>query len=68
MNIYEATQKAIESGQCISREEWRKAVKIRPTDSSGNCILMMWDGSKPSKHGWQPRAEDLIAQDWEIGE
>ena len=64
MNIKEATQKAIELNKYIITPEFEGAVKIKPTNGSGNCIAMYADGSHPSKHGWQPRANDPTREDW----
>ena len=66
MWIHEATKRAFESGLCITLPEFRGIAKIRPTDGSGRCVLMKADGSQPSKYGWQPSAQDLIRDDWEL--
>ena len=66
MNISEATKLAIESGRCIANRKMIGFVKIKPTDTSSNCILMKADGSNPSQYGWQPSAEYLMREDWEL--
>lgn len=64
MYIHEAVRKAIDSGKYITIQEFAGSAKIKPTNERGNCIVMMHDGSNPSKHGWQPTAKDLTRADW----
>lgn len=66
MNISEATHKAMSENKCISNKGMRGVIKVRPTNTIANCILMGADGSNPSKYGWQPSAEDLMRLDWEV--
>ena len=66
MNLCEAVRKAFKTGGCITVPEFRGSLKIRPTNGGGNCIASNWDGSNPSKTGWQPEANDFIRDDWEI--
>ena len=66
MNISEAVREALDKGGFITTPEFRGRAKIKPTDGPGNCIVSMWDGSKPSRYGWQPSAKDLIRDDWEV--
>ena len=68
MNIYEATKLAVEKDCCITIERFKRDVKIKPTNGGECCIIMKSDGSNPSKHGWQPTADDLIAMDWIVTE
>ena len=68
MNLCDAVKKAVELGSCITTPEFRGGAKIRPTNDKGNCVVSMWDGSKPSKIGWQPTAEDILRDDWEIAD
>ncbi|RBP89355.1 hypothetical protein DFO70_1112 [Cytobacillus firmus] len=73
MNIQEAAKKAKEQGKHIQRDTdggW-ECIKIKPTDSSDRCILVVIDGPKVSKtkpnaqrRGWQPSASDIVANDW----
>ena len=40
---------------------------IAALDARDVCTLMRTDGSRPVK-GWQPTAEELIAETWELTE
>lgn len=64
MVINEAVKQALEKEKCITLPEFKITSKIKPTNDVGNCIVMGADGSNPSKHGWQPTAEDLMREDW----
>lgn len=66
MYINEAVQQAVREEKYITLPEFETSVKIRPTNEKGNCILMRKDGSHPSKYGWQPTAEELMRNDWEV--
>lgn len=68
MDIREATIKALENNCFITTVEWKDLVKIKPTNDSGNCIIMTNKGENPSTYGWQPCADDLIRIDWIITE
>ncbi|MCG1914001.1 Thoeris anti-defense Tad2 family protein [Staphylococcus epidermidis] len=71
MNIQEATKIAMENGKSIHRKSefdvLRKPgdnLELLPTNSYGYIVV------KPRKKAfypmWQPMAEDLIADDWEV--
>lgn len=64
MHIHEAVKEAMEKGCCITTKRMKEVGKIRPTNEPPHCILMMADGTNPSKYGWQPSAEDLMRDDW----
>ena len=64
MNIQEAVKKAVDEEKSITIPELDGRVKIKPTNGRGNRVVMMQDGSHPSKYGWQPRADDLTRDDW----
>ena len=64
MNLCEAVKTAVEQNAYISRPELIGSVKIKPTDSPRNCIAMLWDGSYPTKNGWNPCARDFLRDDW----
>jgi hypothetical protein len=66
MYIHEAAKKAMDERKYITTPEFAGSTKIKPTNESGNCVVMMHDGSHPSKYGWQPTANDLIRDDWII--
>ena len=63
MNIQEATQEAVQKGAKIKRAHfgWKRA-SIRPTDTPMCCYVFIED--KAPCRGWQPSAEDLMADDW----
>lgn len=65
MNIYEAAKKALAEGKCM-RENSECTVKVK-MKVRGVCTLMKLDGSHPVKR-WQPTAEELIAETWELTE
>ncbi|MCI2941732.1 DUF2829 domain-containing protein [Staphylococcus cohnii] len=71
MNIQKATKLAMESGRTIHRvsefDKSRKSgenLEILPTNTYGYLVII------PSKKAfyplWQPMAEDLLADDWEV--
>ncbi|MEN3132541.1 Thoeris anti-defense Tad2 family protein [Bacillus albus] len=69
MNIQEATTLAMKQGRYIMREDWQKfQAKVKPTNTSEHCILNPFDnkciGAPAPRRGWQPIAEDLVANDW----
>lgn len=64
MNIAEAVKEAIKNDRCITTKLLEGAMKIKPTNTASNCIVMFADGSYPSKYGWQPTANDLMRTDW----
>ena len=69
MNIIEVTKKALAENKCISRKSWDSRIAIMPTNEAGvNCVLISLDllRCQSSRVGWQPSADDLIAQDWII--
>lgn len=64
MFIQEAIRKAMVCGGRITRPDYREIIQIEPTDSDEGFILH----GKEQAHGprWQPRAKDLLADDWEV--
>lgn len=66
MWIHDAVKKALETNRYITLPEFRETAKIQPTDGAGNCVLMNAGGSRPSKYGWQPSAQGLQRNDWEL--
>jgi len=63
VNIQKAVKKATERGACIARPA-HPDIKIKPTNTEQNCIVMMSDGYHPSKRGWQPSADELMCCEW----
>ena len=72
MFIHEAIKARTPAKPYITRAAWshqreRSLVpipRIFPTDTPDCCVLIS-GASKPPCRGWQPIAEDLIADDWE---
>ncbi len=71
MYIHEAIQSCTEEKPYIKRKKWgdlfgtTRATRIIPTSSPDGMIV----DSRAAKglcRGWQPTAEDLTADDWEI--
>lgn len=66
MFIHEAVKIALEKDKSIARESepWSGRFKIKPTDTPDCCLAAI--DNKPPRRGWQPKAEDLLADDWTI--
>ena len=68
MNIYKAVKKARKRKRFITRKKYIRTmlanVKIKPTNSTGCCIVFKNNRSSTSR--WNPSAEDLAAKDWII--
>lgn len=61
MEITEAIEKA-NTGQGIRRSNWSDDICIVPTDTD-RCCLIVEDETTLSPR-WNPKREDLIANDW----
>lgn len=73
MNIQEAVKEAIKVDGEIHRKSARgkyadRFAAIKPTNSYETCLLMVYTQQKPQKscRCWNPTADDLIADDWEV--
>ncbi len=64
MNIQEAVKKAIKDGKHITRKAFKEKLYIEPTDTPDCCIISAPEPRKNPRRGWQPQAEDLLADDW----
>lgn len=66
MFIHEAAKAAIEKNCFMKRENawWAENVKLFPTNTQ-DCIVI-YSKTKPPCRGWEPNAEDLMADDWLI--
>lgn len=59
----------------IVRKRWQeeyggyawKGCKILPTSTPDYCLIMSGYSRNPCR-GWEPSAEDLLADDWEISD
>ncbi|HEC2198576.1 TPA: DUF2829 domain-containing protein [Staphylococcus delphini] len=68
MNIQEATKLATEKLVTMTRKEWKEShqAEVFPTnDSLLHCIISVDNGKVLTKY-WQPSADDLMANDWEV--
>ena len=71
--IHEAVAMAQKRFGYITRESWLYTtskpcmvpIKIQPTNSPDGCIIES-ESAKEPRFGWQPKAEDLVAEDWEV--
>ena len=70
MHIHKAIKRALRRGKCIYRSKSeRRYVKYKPTHSR-DCIFIVyqhsWEPERPAQPRWNPTAEDLMADDWEL--
>ena len=78
MGIESATRSASQLGRraYITRKKWVDGKKysdmpfIKPTNSPACCEFWtcceFWIGNKLQSTRWNPKSEDLIAQDWAV--
>lgn len=71
MYIHEAVKLSEETGKSIYRKEWGNTDKgcvITPTNDMDCCtVRLILDGKEVSRcRCWNPTADDLIADDWEM--
>lgn len=70
MGIQEAVKHAVEKNGYIRRKDlnnmgmWSDTL-IRPTNSYDCCIILSKKENRQSRC-WNPTADDLIADDWEV--
>lgn len=72
MLIQEAIKARTEDKPFIVRKRWQeeygcyawKGTKILPTSTPDYCLIMTGYSKTPCR-GWEPSAEDLLADDWE---
>lgn len=73
MNIQQAAREAVAERKHMTRSAWvhimskpcSAAFKLLPTNTPDCCIAVSVYESSPRK-GWQPSAEDLMAEDWVV--
>ncbi|MDS3908743.1 DUF2829 domain-containing protein [Staphylococcus hominis] len=68
MNIQDATKLATKKLLTMTRKEWEgnHQTQVLPTnDSCLHCIVTSKDGKQLIRY-WQPSADDLMADDWEV--
>ena len=67
MKIYEAVEKALKEKRPITRTGLRDfGFEIFPTDSSDCCYIIPKDKKQQPGRCWNPTANDLMADDWEL--
>lgn len=66
MKISEAVEKALKNNTPIVRKELPYGTKIYPTNSSDCCFVLSDDKSRQPVRCWNPTANDLVADDWEV--
>lgn len=72
MYIHEAIKARTPDEPFIIREHWaeeygvyaREGVKILPTSTPDLCLLTTSYSRRNTCRGWQPSADDLVADDW----
>lgn len=67
MNIQEATKLALSKNQCMVRtgDNWISGIKIEPTNSK-DCCYLIYQVDNVKGAMWNPSADDLMSDDWEI--
>ena len=68
MNIQEATNSRTKDKPYITREVWCNTyrgadLKVFPTNTPDCCVITSL-AARGHRRGWQPTADDLIADDW----
>ena len=69
MNIKDAATLAMSYGVGMRRVSsmWPDGVIVIPTNTVDCCFLMdICAGKKSRRRGWEPYADDLVADDWEL--
>lgn len=70
MFIHEAISRITDKKPFITRKAWRlegsnrEIVRILPTSTPDCCVMVSDFSSRGPCRGWQPRSEDLVADDW----
>lgn len=68
MKINEAVEKSLKEKKAITRTSWLSdfGFKVFPTDSRDCCYLIQKDEKQQPARCWNPTANDLLADDWEV--
>ena len=73
MLINEAVKKAMETDAMIIRGEWKRTtygrMAIKPTNTGDACMGVFKDTNdlpQETHRCWNPKAEDLTSDDWEL--
>lgn len=65
MLISEAVKEAIKTGGKITRKDFQGHL-FKPTNTPDGVIILAPKSKKPHSKRWQPCADDLMAEDWEV--
>ena len=65
MTIAAAAKLAVDNNGYMYRRAWGGRVIIKPTNDACWCCIAWSRGSLPVPY-WEPKAQDLIATDWEV--
>ena len=65
MNIQEAVKKSLENKKAISRREYDNEIFLIPTNDVNSLVALCSKRNLPCR-GWQPFADDLMADDWYV--
>lgn len=65
MTLYEAIKKGQESPSVIRRPDFGRSFVLVPQES-GDYLYAGNEGVVKVCIGWEPRVEDLLADDWEV--
>lgn len=75
MNIQEAVKKALKTDGVIYRKSVGQEGEatygvIKPTNSYDSCLLLVISRGIPQRscRAWNPTADDLMTDDWEVKE
>lgn len=72
MYIHEAINNTTPKKPFITRLSWvlgdieKLTMRILPTNTPDCCVMVSDYSSRGPCRGWQPRAEDLAADDWVV--
>ena len=67
MTISEAVARALKENKSITRVGLQDfGLEVFPTDSSDCCYLIPKDEKQQPGRCWNPTANDLMADDWEL--
>ena len=67
MHIHEAIKKALEQKCFITRKyDGRYTHYFEPTNGASNIIIHRIDDSKEPGPNWNPCADDLMSDQWEL--
>lgn len=70
MNIQEATKAAMNKGIAMKRINEESTANILPTNLGNyQCLIVseVYKGNEQTAYArWQPSADDLLADDWEL--